>query len=1144
MRRISEDLFQNAIDLNDTIIFEYDITQDVISFSDNVDKYIPLSKNMSAFVARLASHAKIHQDDFEKAITFFSASGNEDKARIAYIRFLDFCGEFRWYQMKGRMEKGNQPGQLKLYGTMTYMDDDAKHYHEEMSLTKDSLTKLLMKETLISSIDEYLKGIPKDVIPNVLMIDIDDFTEWQETSSQVSADGALIEVSRILKRAFRGSDFIARIDTDEFAVFMKGVRSTNILLERAAYVRQTIQEVFADIENSPGLTVSIGIAAMHSYDATAEKLMARGAEALQDAKLSGKNTYVLYTGEMERLDSNVNPILSSKEMELVRNILDPIFTWAYAVDDQYQLLYRNDVLEKRMNNECYGLCYMVNKGYGEPCPDCPIRKMDEKTDSVDCNCYSTSLRMSIPTRTTKITMRNGRNVYLVVSVRENIEDQINAVAQSEERIREALFTLQDIIWDVNITKNTCIRIKESNMKSLVDDRVENYQNLRNYYSEHIVHAEDQNAFYEATDPKYLKQAVRAGRMRICRDVRMQNVDGEYEWFSIHTIVTGEHSAQSSQGAKDEDFRVMIVCVNNNEQKKNSIQETETKIKFEIMRQKSDIMKDMALSFERHENVNEMIGILVYEYQVADKSYYLCSMFDELFQIDHNALVDEWSLLRSLKCHPDDAPVLEKYIERLKTSKQIEKTTVRLFNKFQKPIWYTIVIQTLLGLNNKPVRYLGTLQNVNAEMEIKAEMEYRADYDSITGLFNSETFYKKATEIIFLHEEQQFAIISIDIDKFRLINDRFGIEIGNRTLALLGKIIREINPPMAIGKRYQGDMFSVLLPYDEENDLLIYMTALSGRVRDDDSLPTSISLIYGIYKITDRNVPIRLMCDRARAVKKELKGNMITNYAVYDDILRLKLREQTEIEEEMERALENHEFEMFLQPQMDVKKRKLCGMEALVRWRHPVKGILVPMQFLSLFESNGFITKLDLYMWEEACKYLVSLKEREIDLPVSVNISRVHIGNTDLPNILHALVQKYDIEPRLLELEITENLFVDNITDLFEQMEELKKLGFKILMDDFGSGYSSLNMLRNAPVDTLKIDRFFLDEIMATQRGKIIVESSVRMARQLGLLTVAEGVETKEQLEFLDSIDCDIAQGYYFSRPIPIDEFEIFMKENL
>ncbi len=1149
MHKFSEEIFQNAMDLNETIVFEYNMREDVISFSENMEKYIPMPLHVSSFVEKIDAHGKLHQDDLKRAIAFFSSKEDPGRVRMEYIRFLDFAGDFRWYQIKGRLEVSKEGVPVLLYGTMSFIDDETKQKNEEQALSRDDLTHLLHQTSLFSCINTYLETVKKDIIANMLVIDIDDFSEWKEIHGDVSAEGAVIEISRIMKRAFRGTDLLGRISEDRFVVFMKGVHSSSVLLERAAYVRQTVKDVWSDLERKSGLTVSIGISALQVDEATSDRLLARALAALDDAKKSGKDTYVLYTGNMERLDTSFNPILSTKEMELVRNILDPMCTWAYAVDENYQLIYRNDPLEQRLGNESKGLCYMQNKGYSEPCQDCPIRMMSEKNTSLDANVYSTSLRSTLPMRTTKITMRNSKNIYLIASVKENIDTQILALNESEERVQNAIYTMQDIIWDVNITKNTCVRMKEKNIKSIMNLRIDNYKKLCEYYAEHVVYIEDQNAFFEATDPKYLRQAIRAGKSILCREVRMKNIEDEYEWYGIYSVFLDQKQKEASikdtgnNQSEISDLKVMIVCLNVNEYKRRSIEEAETKIKYEIMKQKSTILKDMALNYERHENVNEMIGILVYEYQVLEKKYYLCSMFEDVFTVDKKALENEWSLLDSLQCHADDRNKFESFRKEVRTSRKIQKITARLYNKFQIPVWYTISVQTLFGLNNQPVRYLGTFQNVNTEMEIKAEMEYRADYDSMTGLYNSETFYLRAAELINLQKEDQFAIVSIDIDRFRLINDRYGIEIGNRSLAILGKAIREIAQKDSIAKRYQGDMFSVLICYKDDQDLLNYMTVLSKKMRDNDSLPITLSLAYGIYKITDRNIPVRLMCDRARIVKKQVKGSTLSNYAVYDDAIRLKMREQTEIEEEMYKALDNNEFVMYLQPQIDIDKRTMCSAEALVRWKHPMKGLLVPAQFLQLFESNGFITKLDMYMWEEACKYIAKMQKEGTEIPISVNISRVHIGNSDLPQILTALVKKYQIPARLLELEITENLFIDDVSELFEQMTELKKCGFKILMDDFGSGYSSLNMLRNAPIDTLKIDRFFLDEIMSTERGKIIVESSVKMAKQLGLIVVAEGVETKEQLDFLESVGCDIAQGYYFSKPIPVESFEIFMSEN-
>ena len=1138
MHKLSEDLFQNAVDLNETIVFEYDVVKDVIRFSDNLTKYIPISQNIPAFVENLDTRGKVHSDDIKQAIAFFSSPKKAGKLRMEYVRFLDFNGEYRWYQLKGRAQLDDHDRPLTLFGTLTYVDDETKKRNEEASRERDELTHLLKEETAMELVDQYLENLPADVIPNLMVVDIDDFDEWIETHGDISGEGAIMEIAKILKRAFRSSDLIGRLGGDRFVVSMKGVHSVSILLERAAYLKQAVKDVFGDIEGSGGLTVSIGISAMDVKDASSKKLCEKAIDALHDAKRSGKDTYVLYSGDSERIDTSVNPVLSTKEMELVRNLLDPMCTFAYAVDENYQLLYRNSILQERLGNTNCGLCYIQNKGYAEPCPDCPLKSMDEKKASLDSNVYSTSLRTVIPMRTTQITLRNGKHIYIIASVKENIENQIAALDESETRIHNALYAMMDIIWDVDIAKNTCIRMKEDNINSVMDMRIDNFKRLKDYFVTYVVNPEDTNAFLEVVDPKYLKQEYRVGRRSVCREVRLKTLEGEYRWYNIFaTFIRQEDAEEESQ------IRVIIVAQSIHEFKLQSISEGEAKVKYEIMRQKSDIAKEMAMNFERIENVNEMIGILVYEYNVQNDSYYLCATFDDVFKVNHDELTGEWSLLEMLKCHPGDQEKFDQFISDIKSTQQTQKVTVRLYNRYDTPVWYTIYVQPLRGLDNRPVRYLGTFQNVNTEMEIKAEMEYRADYDSMTGLYNSEAFYRKATEIIHLNEETLYAVLSIDIEKFRLINDKFGIEIGNRCLAYMGKCIRELMPKNGLAKRYQGDTFTVLMEYHSEQDILNFINSLTGRMRDNDNLPQGVSIVFGIYKVTDKTLPIRLMCDRARTVKRQAKGSIFTNYAVYDDVIRLKMREQAEIEEEMEMALHHHEFVMYLQPQIDVKTGKLAGAEALVRWEHPIKGTMVPAQFLPLFESNGFITRLDRFMWEEACKYLADLKKRDIQIPISVNVSRAHVSESDLATILTELVKRYGITSDKLELEITENLFVDDVDELFGQMDQLKKCGFRIQMDDFGSGYSSLNMLRKAPVDTLKIDRFFLDEIMSTSRGKIIVEASVKMAKELGLMVIAEGVETEEQLIFLRDAGCDIAQGYYYSKPVNVEEFETFMSEH-
>lgn len=238
---------------------------------------------------------------------------------------------------------------------------------------------------------------------------------------------------------------------------------------------------------------------------------------------------------------------------------------------------------------------------------------------------------------------------------------------------------------------------------------------------------------------------------------------------------------------------------------------------------------------------------------------------------------------------------------------------------------------------------------------------------------------------------------------------------------------------------------------------------------------------------------------------------------------------------MQKALLNNEFMMFLQPKHSISTGKIIGAEALARWKHPTRGMVSPAEFIPVFEENGFIIKLDTFIWEEACKRIRKWIDCGISpVPVSVNISREYVHTFDVTSMLLKLVEKHDIPISLLELEITES--ADSI-GVEEIVRKLKSSGFKMLMDDFGSGYSSLNMLKNTPFDVLKIDKSFLDEFMDTDRGRKIIEHTISMSQDIGLDIIAEGVETNEQAQFLSQCGCDAAQGFFYSKPIPADEFD-------
>lgn len=1132
MHKFNDKLLQNAIDLNDTIVFEYDINNDVMHYADNIDKYIPSSLHVPVYLEEMEFQGKVCPEDVKKAIAFFSGVGADTRVRMEYLRFMNFEGEYDWYQVKGKTIFDEEGNPYIIYGTYTRIDMDA--YGEEEILEKynrDPLTKLDIKETAVQKITEYLENIPEDVIPNIILVHISDYQNLIQIHGSQVGDTALLEVARILKRALRGSDIIGRYELEKFIICMKGVHDEKVLCERSTYILDMIKQIWKEYKTDSRVSANIGIAVGTEEDEIKFSFLEEKAlKALKETKKKRRNTYMIYAQNIQGDEKYKNVGVSGHEIELVKNILDPIQTWAYAVDENYNLIYKNEALSKRIRGECEGLCYVLLKGYGEPCPDCPISRMRERATTVDSIVYSPSLRTAINMRTTRIIMRNGTKVYIMANIKDNLEKQMTHVKECTERFSRAALKIQDLVWEINLDKNTCMRMQEMNILIAQDKRVDNYQTIREYFLDYVVHPEDRGAFFLASDPKCLKEAIRSGRDIVRKEARFLQNSGNYRWYSIITLLEPDDQELNESC-------IFLTARDIHEMKEEILERVTVDTRYNAMIRQSEFQKEIAQSNERYEHVNELTGILVFEYNVPEQSYYVCSMYDDVFPLEDSMLEDEWTLISSLRPHPDDKGKFEYFLHVIQIEPDTHEVTVRLFNRYEVPVWFTLTVQTLKGLNNKLTRVIGILQNVHTEMEIKAELEFRADYDSVSGLYNSETFYKKVYERIHIVPDRKYAIIAVDINRFRIINDRFGVDMGNRCLEYLGNIIKQSLPWDGIAGRYQGDIFSVLVVYDREQDLLQYMEYLTTNFRFEEAARCGSNLSFGVYKISDIELPVRLMCDRARLAEKDIKGNALTNFAVYDDKIRLLMREQAEIEGEMQQALDNHEFVMFLQPKYSLSTGEICGAEALVRWIHPTKGLRMPGDFLPLFENNGFVKNLDEYMWEVASIYLEKLQKRGIDIPISVNISRLHVHHTGLVPFLISLTEKYHISPHLLELEITENLFMDDVNNLYDTMIKLKKAGFIIQMDDFGSGYSSLNMLRNAPVDVLKIDRFFLDEIMSTQRGRIIVETSIKMAKQLNLQVVAEGVETKEQVEFLKQTGCDIAQGYYYSKPIPISDFE-------
>ncbi len=370
--------------------------------------------------------------------------------------------------------------------------------------------------------------------------------------------------------------------------------------------------------------------------------------------------------------------------------------------------------------------------------------------------------------------------------------------------------------------------------------------------------------------------------------------------------------------------------------------------------------------------------------------------------------------------------------------------------------------------------------------------------------------------------RRIAFIQFDIRGFKVINDLYGEHFGDEVLYFITDKLGEIC--------HENQYF--VTEYGTQEELEAFIQKVDKKISGFRN--TELNFVYGVYTVEDRDMELRQMEDRAAMARKAAKKNLVSSILFYKEQFKELLYTRKFIEESMKAAVAERQFQMYLQPKYSIAQNCIVGREALVRWIHPERGMIYPNEFIPVIEENGFIRQVDYYIWEEAANFIRRCENTGItDCPVSVNVSRIHLQDHECQKVLEHILEKTKINRSLLELEITETV---NDQQISQKALELKEEGFKLLMDDFGSGYSSLNILLETPFDVLKLDKKFIENMMVSERGKLILEQVVTMAEKLGLGLLAEGVETKEQVEVLKTIGCDHVQGYYYAKPMPAEEF--------
>lgn len=427
------------------------------------------------------------------------------------------------------------------------------------------------------------------------------------------------------------------------------------------------------------------------------------------------------------------------------------------------------------------------------------------------------------------------------------------------------------------------------------------------------------------------------------------------------------------------------------------------------------------------------------------------------------------------------------------------------------------------------------------LRTKQDIDRMAYSDRLTGAWNLNRFKLEAESLLLKDSAEKHVFASLDIDRFKFLNEKYGYSAGDNILKSFSSMIAQFLQPGEIFARVIADRFVILMKYESGKtviDRLNELIANANRIKKNATDFYKLSLRFGLYWITPGDSDISFIIDKANIARKSIKNLHVSTIISFDEGMKNRIREQKEIEDVMRDSLRNNEFIVYLQPKFSIADNTAVGAEALVRWQRPGYGLVPPGEFVPIFEDNGFIVNLDFFVLDFVCSKI----RRDIDLhrcviPISVNFSRVHLRSPNLVGRIKEYIEKYDIPPNLLEVEITESALTENEDYLFDIIQELHNLGIIVSMDDFGSGYSSLNLLKKLPFDVLKIDKNFFANGHGTERERTIIASVVSLAKSLDIRVVSEGVETEEQAAFLREINCDQAQGRLYARPMPSDVFE-------
>lgn len=565
-------------------------------------------------------------------------------------------------------------------------------------------------------------------------------------------------------------------------------------------------------------------------------------------------------------------------------------------------------------------------------------------------------------------------------------------------------------------------------------------------------------------------------------------------------------------------------------------EEELNRQFQEIQSKELLLKE---SRERYRLASKGAEVGIWDWDMKQDFIYFSTKANEIMGIkERGGLLHKKDIIN--KVVEQDKELLKRaFVSHEKGEADSFDATIRMEVADERYVWVKIRGKALLDESGNAIRIAGSINNINKEKLNEAKIHKLAFYDDLTELPNREYFNQRLNDLILNIDIEKFAVMFVDVDNFKMINESLGHKYGDEVLKKIGTILKDRMGERGEWIRFGGDEFiAIVEDYSDMNDIQKMaeeiMKAFRGKI-EIGGLGFVLTLSMGISVYPEDGSDSNLILKHADTALNEAKRKGKNAFQIYTQALSQNATNKVVFENELRQAIDEKQFVIYYQPQYDVSKRKIISYEALIRWMHPTKGVVGPMDFIPIAEERGWIIEMGEFVFEEAIRQLKEWEDAGHVVNMSVNLSAKQFRDIKLIEFCEEITGKYHIAPNRVELEITETIALTDIVYTNQILEQLRALGFRIALDDFGTGYSSLNYFKSLPIDVVKIDKSFVHGMNLKAGAKEIISTIIQLAHAFGRVVIAEGVEEAEELEYLTDLSCDMIQGYYIGRPIPPQE---------